>query len=123
MKEINILAKWDTCGMTSVEYVTFEELGIKCNAVTPITRDKMNRILEEKNMMTFDGAAEDTFYIYFAYHHSSGHKTTISFGADGNLCFEVSQPNGCVFPAFWSEVIIFCVAYPDESVTHRKGEI
>lgn len=107
MKSINILSKWDTCGMTVVEYDLFKKKGIKQNAITTITLKDLNEILAAKDMIPLPGDDSEKVNIYFGFHHTSGHETKITCDDDGNCSFEVIHPTGIVFPAFWSEVIAF----------------
>ena len=50
MKEVNVLAKWGSCGMTFVECDLFKEKGIEPNTILTITVQDANEILQAKKM-------------------------------------------------------------------------
>jgi len=107
IKDINILMKWDNSGMPDVVYNLFEQKGIKQNAITTITIKTLNKILKANGIAPISKNESEKVNIYFGFHHTSGHKTKIICDNDGNCSFEVISPAGNVFPAFWSEIIIF----------------
>lgn len=108
MEEIKILAKWDICGMTFIECDLFKEKGIEPNTISTITVKDANEILQAKKMLLLPLEDFEKVNIYFGYHHTSGYQTLISRGNDGKFIVKILSPKGMVFPAFWSEIILFC---------------
>jgi hypothetical protein len=47
------------------------------------------------------------YYVYYAYHSSSGYKTVLYMSDEGKISFKVERPKGGVLCAFWSEIVVF----------------
>jgi hypothetical protein len=47
------------------------------------------------------------YFVYYAYHSSSGYKTVLYVNDEGVTSFKVERPKGGVLCAFWSEIIVF----------------
>lgn len=56
---------------------------------------------------SFDPQA--TYYLYYAWHPSSGYRTSFMLDESGSLTYTVHRPNGLVLRAFWSETVILVV--------------
>jgi hypothetical protein len=47
------------------------------------------------------------YYVYYAYHSSSGHRTVLYINDEGQISAKVERPQGGVLCAFWSEIVVF----------------
>lgn len=108
MGDVKILAKWDKCGLTLTECDLFKAKNIKRNTITTITAKDANEILQANKIPILNIMDSEKVNIYFGYHHTSGHETLINRNDDGTFNVKIIPPKGMVFPAFWSEIIVFC---------------
>ena len=77
------------------------------DALSQLTNAVSNTSNDVELLAILDQVEPDTdYYIYYKYHHCSGHRTEITV-VDDKFHISVEEPEGICLQAFFSEIIIF----------------
>lgn len=113
METVKEIIRWQREGTSFTEiFIRKLNLDYDINNIAKVNRKAVKRIIAlQKNISIFevdiDRNNQKDYYIYMAYHRSSGYKTKIYQDKNNEFIIEVTKPRGTVVHSSYTEVIVF----------------
>lgn len=104
---IKELIRWNSCGVGKAEQ--YAKFLAGDSAFSKINSHELNTLFYSSST-PLKAVDNEEYYIYYNYHSSSGYSTHLYVDDNNEIKYKIDKPNGMVFCAFFSEVIVFTLS-------------